>query len=372
MNCCKCNRTGLCRNCACVKAGKRCNTCLPSRLGHCANSTHNYGASLSQAPVTNAATTTTARMTPPSGNGIPQSQPPGTSTTTSDTPPLPHPTSIPTTGPVENLPSFTQAAKPVFSWGNCGSESFAQSLEDAYCEVVHWRPNYFKIPQGKSGKSFTSELARLFKAYATGFALESVALKAATILPILALQKPSRSSKYKAHVTCLERRLPLWLDGNLSELLKEGRTIQSRLPKPPLSSKQKTPDPVARTFAKKMFKSQGKTKAALELLGNQEKGGVLQLDDQVPSGPCGPKSVREILKEKHPSGQPADPESLVLDDAHPVHDIVFDCIDAFLIRAAALKTDIWGSRALWYRCLWVEETLYLLSIFLERFMLSSC
>ena len=83
---------------------------------------------------------------------------------------------------------------------------------------------------------------------------------------------------------------------------------------------------------------QGKTKAALELLGNQEKGGVLQLDDQVPSGPCGPKSVREILKEKHPSGQPADPESLVLDDAHPVHDIVFDCIDASLIRAAALKT----------------------------------
>ena len=213
-------------------------------------------------------------------------------------------------------------AKPVFSWENCGSESFAQSLEDAYCEVVHWRPNYFKIPQGKSGKSFTSELARLFKAYATGSALESVALKAATILPILALQKPSRSSKYKAHVTCLERRLPLWLDRNLSELLKEGRTIQSRLPKPPLSSKQKTPDPVARTFAKKMF--QGKTKAVLELLGNQEKGGVLQLDDQVPSGPCGPKSVREILKEKHPSGQPADPESLVLDDAHPVHDIVFD------------------------------------------------
>ena len=226
-------------------------------------------------------------MTPPSGNGIPQSQPLGTSTTTSDTPPLPHPNSIPTTGPVENLPSFTPASKPVFSWGNCGSESFAQPLEDAYCEVVHWRPNYFKIPQRKSGKSFTSELARLFKAYATGSALGSVALQAATILPILALQKPSRSSKYKAHVTCLERRLPLWLDGNLSELLKEGRTIQSRLPKPPLSSKQKTPDPVARTFAKKMF--QGKTKAALELLGNQEKGGVLQLDDQVPSGPVDPK-----------------------------------------------------------------------------------
>ena len=33
VNCCKCNRTGQCRNCACVKAGKCCDTCLPSRLG---------------------------------------------------------------------------------------------------------------------------------------------------------------------------------------------------------------------------------------------------------------------------------------------------------------------------------------------------
>ena len=54
----------------------------------------------------------------------------------------------------------------------------------------------------------------------------------------------------------------------------------------------------------------------------------MQLDDQVPSGPCGPKGVREILKEKHPSGQPAYPGSLVPGDAHPVHHIVFDCINS--------------------------------------------
>ena len=36
--CCKCNRTGRCRNCACVKAGKSCLNCLPTRLGQFTNS----------------------------------------------------------------------------------------------------------------------------------------------------------------------------------------------------------------------------------------------------------------------------------------------------------------------------------------------
>ena len=35
--CCRCNRTGQCRGCACVKAGNLCSNCLPSRLGSCSN-----------------------------------------------------------------------------------------------------------------------------------------------------------------------------------------------------------------------------------------------------------------------------------------------------------------------------------------------
>ena len=37
MACCRCNRTGRCRNCACVKAGNPCQNCLPGRLGQCLN-----------------------------------------------------------------------------------------------------------------------------------------------------------------------------------------------------------------------------------------------------------------------------------------------------------------------------------------------
>ena len=37
VQCCRCNRTGLCRGCACVKAGRKCINCLPSKRGSCSN-----------------------------------------------------------------------------------------------------------------------------------------------------------------------------------------------------------------------------------------------------------------------------------------------------------------------------------------------
>ena len=85
-----------------------------------------------------------------------------------------------------------------------------------------WRKNSFKVPAGNSGKSFISEIARLFRAFAEKSALESVAMKAVTVLAILALQKPFQTSKTKDHVSCLVRRLVLWKDGNLNDLVLEG------------------------------------------------------------------------------------------------------------------------------------------------------
>ena len=39
MTCCRCNRTGVCRNCSCKKSGNPCTSCLPGRLGNCVNHT---------------------------------------------------------------------------------------------------------------------------------------------------------------------------------------------------------------------------------------------------------------------------------------------------------------------------------------------
>ena len=111
------------------------------------------------------------------------------------------------------------------------------------------------------------ELSKLYATYGSASALELVALKAAILLPILLLQKPNRTSKTKQHITLLERRLGLWSNGDLDELVREGRTIQQRLPK---NGPTKANSNLARSFSNLMFA--GKCKAALDLLSERKKG----------------------------------------------------------------------------------------------------
>ena len=200
--------------------------------------------------------------------------------------------------------------------------------------MVHWKPNLFKLPSGKAGKSVVAELTRLYSAYASPSALESVALKATVILPHLLLQKPSRASKSRDHIACIERRMPLWREGKLMDLLLEGRAIQARSPK---SYPKKQPRAsAATTFAGRMY--HGRTKEALELLKGNERGGTLNLDDLIPSGSGNLKYVKDVLLEKHPPGQPPHPDSLIQYVIPPTHPVIFNSIDSNLIRTATLRT----------------------------------
>ena len=177
-----------------------------------------------------------------------------------------------------------------------------------------------------------SQLARLYQAFGSASALESMALKATIVLPILLLQKPSKVSKTKAHVKCLERRLQHWLNGDLEELMREGRTIQQRLPK---GGPTRASPNLARTFSNLMFK--GKCKAALDLLSNSGKGGVLHLDAQVNSDDPSSPLVREALLQKHPPAQQVHPECIVGEEPQEPHPVIFESLDASVIRSAALK-----------------------------------
>ena len=215
--------------------------------------------------------------------------------------------------------------EPTFTWGPCVSVTFINSL-NTYSKVVHWRPNLFKVPFGKAGKSFVSELARLYKAFASSSAMESITMKAAIVLPTLLLQKPSFKSKAKEHSVCLDRWLNTWLNGDLNDFLLERRSIQQPIPKSPPQDSQKR---LACSFANLMF--EGKTKAAIHLLTDEAKGGVLHLSDHVDTN----RTVRDVLIDKHPSSQPAHPESLIKDYSPEVHPVL---IDASTIRSAALRT----------------------------------
>jgi hypothetical protein len=173
-------------------------------------------------------------------------------------------------------------------------ETFACSINRSYEVIVHWRRNLFKIPSGKAGKAFIRELTRMFRAYADGSALESVAMKAAMVMPALLLQKPHPRSKAKDHTLHLERRLRQWSEGDLEGLMKEGYTIQHQFSRQH-QNRYRSAQQTARVFAKLMM--EGRVRAALRLIAEDSNGGPLQLDSQIGSDGLNitPETVREIL-----------------------------------------------------------------------------
>ena len=231
------------------------------------------------------------------------------------------------------LPSPTPISEPHFIWGTYSPSEFSNMLTETYQEFVRWRKNLFSVPYGKSGKQIVAEFARWIRVYAGRSCLESVALSAVCVACVLLLQRPQPRSKPSDHSDCLLRHLNQWKDGLIDQLLLEGRTIQKRLP--PLTNKPRKQS-LARNFANLIFR--GKVKDAIRLLCDREGGKVLQVDDHVTTS-SGSSTVFAALKEKHPSAQPSSPGSIIsLDNPPKVHPVIFDALDAKVIRSTALHT----------------------------------
>ena len=156
------------------------------------------------------------------------------------------------------------------------------------------------------------------------------------------LQKPHAKSKSKEHVACLERRLLLWHNGDIPALLNEGKCIQDHLQSAIQSGTK--PRNNVRVFDHLM--SLGKVSAALKILSEDTKRGVLSLDSQIPSGlddngdPLF-KPVRDILAQKHPQGQVAAANALLEPGCcNPLCNdpILFEQLTGDLIKWAALRT----------------------------------
>ena len=248
------------------------------------------------------------------------------------------PSSAPTTGQPQALPTFTPASSKAFKWGAIDGPSFGDSLNAVYAEIVHWRRNVFNVPSGKAGREFCGELARLLQCYSDGTAQESIALKAAMTLPALLLQKPHHASKTKDHSACLDRRLYLWREGRLNDLVLEGRVIQSHLARN--AAKFNSDERLAQSFAKLMLV--GNVRAALRLISSGGSAGVLPLDKVFDEGKDKGKTVLDVLRSKHPFAASADPAALVGGGdqmaAPPFHPTLFDRLTGPAIRSAALRT----------------------------------
>ena len=130
--------------------------------------------------------------------------------------------------------------------------------------------------------------------------------------------------------------MKLWIEGDLDELLREGRTIQQhvqRSPRRPRSEQQ-----LAHTFAKLMM--EGKVRTALRLISKQEGGPPIALNDTIEIDEE-IHTVRDILKQKHPEGKPVTQSAIavsapVMNEPHPV---IFDEITGILVRSVALRTE---------------------------------
>ena len=105
---------------------------------------------------------------------------------------------------------------------------YQKDLEEAYEQIVYWRKNVFMVPTGASGKKFIHEITRPFDQCTNDTPLKSIALKAIHVMAALLLQKQSRKSKARDPLIALERRLKLWDERNINELLDESKEIQKR------------------------------------------------------------------------------------------------------------------------------------------------
>ena len=220
-----------------------------------------------------------------------------------------------------------------FTWNDVCGEAFTASLKAAYGEVVHWRRNIFMVPSGKVGKEFVREISRLLDSFTHHSALKAISLCAMMTLPHLLLQKTHAKSRSKENSTALERRLIAWRKGDLEALLQEGRAIQGDFTNSRLCW-EKDEASMSRSFANLVH--HGRTRAALRLLDEESRGGVLALDQEVNG-----KTVRELLKEKHPQAEipPTDALTAPSNQQTQYHPVIFQKVTPAVIRAAALRVE---------------------------------
>ena len=98
-----------------------------------------------------------------------------------------------------------------------------------------------------------------------------IALKAAFVLVAVCLQKPSQKSKTKDHKERLARRLALFKNRDMDQLIREGRMIQQHI----CRSRKIEPLNKAKIFAKLVM--EGQIKAALRYLSDNDSKGLLPL-----------------------------------------------------------------------------------------------
>ena len=227
-------------------------------------------------------------------------------------------------GPTQGMPSYA-----AFQLGELTAEVTMASINSAYERCVHFLPNAFSVPNGNAGRRFISELASYYAYFGDGGAYDRDAFLIAAVYQMLMLQRPVSDSPKFANI--LLQRLDLWSRGDLNELLREAETIQASKRRH-IEKQKHTPTDPARNFANNV--TAGKLPTALHELMSDQRGGVHSLDDDVDG-----KTVREILREKHPHSEPMKEDAVIEGEPpDPPHPVYFSSLGRQRIKKAALDT----------------------------------
>ena len=153
-------------------------------------------------------------------------------------------------------------------------------------------------------------------------------MKAIHVMHALLLQKPSillgfcrNSAKY--HLKALERRLRFWEEGSITELVNKSKTMQEKLPS---TIGQINIEKLSFKFKQLMQKSN--VNGALRLLINNMSNRILPLSNE----------TLQILSLKHPEAQQAHHEAMLQVPKRQIHSIVYEAIDKYLVKKAAIKS----------------------------------
>ena len=189
----------------------------------------------------------------------------------------------------------------------------------------------FIVPFGAAGATFAQELAALIQAFVNGNSpMSKVAWKAVVVACHVLLQKPHDSKLLGGHSDHLRRRLALWSSHRLSELMDEARCIQNHLQSYTGRSRERGQDSEVSDDVFSSLVFSGRVKSAIRYLSPNSSGGVLRMDDIIDGN--SPKTVHDVLREKHPPPAPVRDRALLKTDPVPVNPIMFDKITPELIR----------------------------------------
>ena len=129
MTCCRCNRSGRCRNCSCVKSGTPCQGCLPQRLGNCTNASVPTSNQEQQPPVVEQTSLQCSEGMNTLETQVHLEEEDSHTSITSD----------PSTSVTDNSPDgptviwpLPTMEEPNFIWGNIQGEEFCAEVNQAY------------------------------------------------------------------------------------------------------------------------------------------------------------------------------------------------------------------------------------------------